>query len=101
MTVDDVTRVVEAELRGVRDPDTEMRIRALLVWPYPAERDWEHGKRLTCWTVAEDVDAGTAIAYSDQGFGPARPWGVVSLAGHEVGRDWFRSLEDAVKSAIG
>jgi len=102
-TSDEVARLVEAELRRVRDVEAEMRIRATLVRPYPVERDWEYGKagdQVTCWTVAEDVDAGLAIAYSEHGFGPNKPWGLVPLSGHEMGRDWFRSLEEAARRSI-
>ena len=103
-TSDDISKLVEAELRRIRDVEAEMKMRAMMVRPYPIERDWEYGKagdQITCWMVAEDVDAGIAIAYSEHGFGPGKPWGVVPLSGYEMGHDWFRSLEDAVKRSIG
>jgi hypothetical protein len=104
VTVDDVTRLVEAELRRVTDADFEMRIRALLVRPYPVEGIWDYGEpgeQYTCWVVAHDPHYAVGIAYCAQGFGPRAPWGLISLSGSHtsIGMDsaWFRSLEVAVR----
>lgn len=37
----------------------------------------------------------------EHGFGPNKPWGLVPLSGHEMGSEWFRSLEEAAKRSIG
>jgi hypothetical protein len=103
MTVDEVTKLVEAELRRVPDAEAEMKIRALLVRPYAVERYWDYGKpgeRFTCWVVAEDPKYSVGVAYCERGFGPECPWGLIFLSGPHmsIGMDsaWFRSLEEAV-----
>jgi hypothetical protein len=102
MTADDVARLVEAELRGVLNTDTQMRIRAWGVGPYPIQCSWEQGRpgeRFTCWVVAVHSDYNAGVGYCEQGFGPQTPWAVINLSAGTVadqGRARFRSLEKAV-----
>jgi hypothetical protein len=63
-------------------------------------RDWDYGKpgqQYPCWTVLAHKASDTAIVYCEQGFGPESPWGLVSLAGTEIGMDcsWFPSFAEA------
>jgi len=52
--------------------------------------------------VAEFPDSGTGIAYSEYGFGPTYPWGLVWLERLGYGDDagWFGSLEAAFRESM-
>src|SRR3954466_637660 len=95
-----VTLRVERELSAIEDPSLLDLVRKHLVEPYLVERDWDYGapdQRYPCWTVLEHQPSGTGVAYCEEGFGPASPWGLVFLGGPHVsmGMDskWFASLE--------
>jgi len=105
-TVDQISSLVREELDRIADPALLNRIRELLVTPYPVVRDWDYGhvaERFTCWTVLEHPSSNTAIAYCEQGFGPANPWGLVFLSGEHmsIGMDsgWFSTLESAMRES--
>lgn len=89
MTVDASTlkRLVEAELGMLRDKRVENLIRALLIEPTPALRDWDYGKlgeQFVCWTVLECVRSNSSIAYCEEGFGPSDPWGLLFMTGEHM-----------------
>jgi hypothetical protein len=105
--VKDISSRVEHELKQISDGKLVSRIRELLVTPNPVERAWDYGSRgehFVCWTVLEHHPSNTGIAYCLQGFGPAYPWGLVSLSGSHmnIGMDcsWFASLEDAMRESL-
>lgn len=52
-----------------------------------------------CWTVAIDEPTDTSIVFSDYGFGPTFPWGVVPTSDNWFGMDggWFETLEEAFR----
>lgn len=90
VTVDSahLVKLVEDELRMVRDSAVRDQIQALLV--NPAKRDcrwdyWEWDKAkyeetYPCWTVMTDTAGGRlAIVYCEHGFGPACPWGLIRM----------------------
>ena len=103
---DSISRLVERALAAVRDPALVALVRDLLVEPCPVERDWDYGaagQKFVCWTVLERPPSGTGVAYCEEGFGPAHPWGLVVLGGPHtsMGMDsaWYASLEDAVRES--
>jgi hypothetical protein len=99
LTADQVVKLVEEELRRVRDVEAEMRLRSLLVRPHAVLRDWDQGRpgeQLECWTVAEHADSNTGVAYCEH---LQNRWGVVDLSAPGVGKSWFRSLEAAVRNS--
>ena len=103
----DVEALVAAELRAIRDPAVLPALRALLITPYVVRREWDYGEpndAFDCWTIAEHRPSNTGIAYSDQGFGPEDPWGLVGLSGPwmGIGMDsaWFPRLEIAFKESM-
>jgi hypothetical protein len=104
--VKDISSRVEQELEQISDCKLVSRIRELLVTPYPVERAWDYGSRgehFVCWTVLQHQPSNTGMAFCLQGFGPADPWGLVSLSGSHmnIGMDssWFASVEDAMRGS--
>jgi len=59
---------------------------------------------LRAGTVIEHRESNTGIAFCNQGFGPAYPWGLVFLSGEHmsIGMDsgWFISLEQAMRDSM-
>jgi hypothetical protein len=103
----DIERLVRRELDRIGDPRVVDAITALLVSPRCEQRTWDYGpseQTYPCWIVLEHLRSNTAIAYSDQGFGPGSPWGLLWLAGEHssMGMDsgWFTSLEDAFRGSM-
>ena len=97
---------VNAELARISDGHLISRIKDLLVDPYPVIRDWDYGypgEAYECWTVLENRESNTGIAFCERGFGPADPWGLVFLTGlnMNIGMDcsWYSNLEDALRES--
>lgn len=97
-------KLIDHELDKVQDARVVERVRGRLVDPYLVSRRWDYGEPgLThpCWTVLEDPGSNSAIAYSEHGFGPRCPWGLVGLSGDaktlSMGMDsgWFTTFMDA------
>jgi hypothetical protein len=102
-----VSSLVSVELGRITDPALLVRIRELLVSPYPVERTWDYGnpgEHYTCWTVIEHPSSNTGIAYCRQGFGASDPWGLVFLSGDYTGigmdSGWFPTLESAMRESM-
>ena len=107
LSADAISSLVRQHLENITDPALQNRTRALLVTPYPVERDWDYGhigERFTCWTVLEHPPSNTGVAYCEQGFGPSNPWGLVFLSGEDMGigmdSGWFRTLESAMRESM-
>src|SRR5258707_12509356 len=107
LTANEVSALVEQELKGITDPARLARIRELSVLPYPVERDWDYGRigeNFTCWTVLEHPQSNSGIAYCPQGFGPSDPWGIIFLTGEHQGigmaGGWFLNLESDMRSSM-
>jgi hypothetical protein len=97
---EDVAAHVERELGMIEDDDVREALRSRIVAPERHIRNWDYGapgERYPCWTVAADPRSDSAIVYSEHGFGPSHPWGLVSIASPWFGMDcgWFARLEDA------
>jgi len=99
-TSDDIRRLVDLEMELITDLVVQDALKAILVYPSCHIRNWDWGKpgeRYPCWMVAEHKESGTGIVYSDFGFGPERPWGLIFLSEPWFGLDssWFPNLEEA------
>jgi hypothetical protein len=96
-----MTSLFEVELARISDPIVSNAIKSLAVIPKPQERKWFYGidpeLEYLCWLVIEHPESSTGIAYSDFGFGPKMPWGLVFLHDNVIGMDseWFTTLERA------
>jgi hypothetical protein len=102
ITTASLDALIEAELSTLTDERVVHHVRSLLVAPYPQSRKWDYGAAdaaFPCWVVLVHKASNTGIAYSEFGFGPRSPWGLLSLgAGHvSMGMDsgWFRWFLDA------
>jgi hypothetical protein len=99
-TADEVTALATGELTSIADSVVRDALRARLVLPQRHLRNWDYGpegQQFPCWTIALDHVSDTAIVYSQYGFGPDSPWGLVSISDLWFGMDagWFLRLEDA------
>ena len=104
-TPDEIQQLVEAELLRIHDTRVRDALQALLVSPRCHQRDWDYGQegeRYSCWTVAEHPASETAIVFSDYGFGPSMPWGLVWMKDTWFGMDsgWFETLEEAFRDSM-
>ena len=106
-TEEEIAALTGAELLKIADRVVRDGLREHLLRPERHLRNWDYGAKddkFPCWTIASDVTSDTAIVYSGHGFGPAHPWGLVSLSNLWFGMDsgWFQRLEDAfVGSSFG
>jgi hypothetical protein len=95
-----IKQILEEALAMIEDQEILSAIKPLLVEPREEPCEWDYGEpgeSYTCWIFLEHPDSGTGIAYSEEGFGPDRPWGLVDLSKPGFGMDsgWYSSLEDA------
>lgn len=107
VTGEDIAALTHRELSNITNPNLVRRIQELLVTPYVVQRNWDYGKpgeAFDCWIVLEHPLSNTGIAYCENGFGPAYPWGLVFLTGEElsIGMDsaWHSSLELAMRESM-
>jgi hypothetical protein len=96
---EEIKNIVNTEMERIKDPVIYSALKSLLVFPIAHLRAWEWDslqKEYQCWTVMEDKDSATGIVYSDFGFGPKKPWGLVFLSELNFGMNtgWFSNLED-------
>lgn len=102
----EIRELVAAQLAAIDDETVREGLRACLVDPELHVREWDYGTAgqvFDCWYVAKDPDTAMALAYSEHGFGPRNPWGIVGTSDRAFGMDsgWFRRLEDAFVDALG
>jgi hypothetical protein len=98
-----IAHLIENELVAFADEDIIGFIRKHLIEPAPIMLGWDYGSPVEAlvrgWSVFEDPIAGTRIVYCLHGFGPASPWGLVSLKEQipRMGMDsgWFTCFLDA------
>lgn len=106
-TSEEVAALAVGQLRMIRDAVVRDALESHLQTPLRHLRDWDYGaegEQYECWTVAVDAESDTALVYSEHGFGPGSPWGLVSASELRFGMDsgWFLRLEDAfVDSSMG
>jgi hypothetical protein len=104
---EDVAALVADQLATIRDVVVRDALESRLRTPSRHLRGWDYGandEQYECWTVAVDAESDSALVYSDHGFGPVHPWGLVSASEPWFGMDsgWFLRLEDAfVDSSMG
>jgi hypothetical protein len=99
-SAEDVAAHVARELAMIEDDEVREALRSRIVTPERHLRNWDYGapgEQDPCWTVAPDPGSDSAIVYSEHGFGPSHPWGLVFITEPWFGMDsgWFTRLEDA------
>jgi hypothetical protein len=105
-TAASVGSIVEVEIAKITQPELASRVRELLA-PIRCEyREWDYGKpdeKHPCWIFAEHPESNTAFAFTEHGFGPSDPWGLLRISGEDLsmGMDsgWFHSLEDQFRAS--
>ena len=102
VTAEEIQSLVEIELASLHDDAVGSRIRGLLVEPQIKLLGWDYGEpgqTYPCWSVLDHEKANVGIVYSEFGFGPRRPWGLVWLSGAHTGMGmdsgWFDTFMDA------
>lgn len=89
-----------AEFERFADPTLVLALRSFLIAPRLELRTWEwtsEGAKFPTWVVAESPNYDYGIVYSENGFGPANPWGLIFSSQANFGADycWYCSLEAA------
>lgn len=106
MTAEEVNAFVQAEINKINDPLVNAALRSFLVFPSYHQRPWEWNKtpeEYPCWTVVRHEDSDTNIVYSEHGFGPKNPWGLVFSSpqkGFGADSAWFQTLELAFCDSV-
>ena len=76
-TQTEIDALVEAAIATIGDPRVCALVQRLRVPARCELRPWDYGSPgevHACWIILEDPESNTAIAYSDDGFGPKLPW---------------------------
>lgn len=103
VTAHHIKKLIDQELSLCSDRRVVQFVRELLVEPEATMRRWDYGEidtRYECWTVLIER-GGLGIAYSEYGFGPKSPWGLVRVTGSDseasIGMDsgWYPRFMDA------
>ena len=98
-----ICELIEAELAAVGDMRVMDHIRSQLVDPIPCKLLWDYGEprqSFPGWVVLSGTVSAIGIAYTEFGFGPESPWGLVNLRSSpnlDMGMDsgWFKRFVDA------
>jgi hypothetical protein len=98
-------QILHDEVEQIREPEVSRVSRSFLVFPRVELREWDYGdpgQVFPCWIVWEHAPSKTAIAYCEHGFGPNRPWGLLSTSPRaSLGTDsqWYEHFECAVRES--
>jgi hypothetical protein len=96
---DEVKHLVKQQLDSIEDVLVRDAIAALLVEPFREDRRWfDDLEPEACWVIAVDPANNISFIYSEEGFKPDVPWGMVLTSDQYMGMDsnWYRVLEDAL-----
>jgi hypothetical protein len=100
-----VGTLVEVELSRMQDAKVVALAREFGIEPRCEVRSWSYAENEhSCWLIFAHPESNTGVAYCEEGFGPARPWGLLWLTGDHLfmGDDsaWFPSLEEAIRDSF-
>ena len=101
-----VRSLVVSQVDRIKDRGTREQLQECLAEPRPQTLQWAYGGGLEtyqCWVVAGFAPSGSGIGYSEQGFGPRTPWGLIWLDREDCGQDcsWFTTLHEAYLDSFG
>jgi hypothetical protein len=100
-----ILSLIDAEVTRASDPSVREVIARYRVAPRLEMRAWAYAPDTSfpCWIIFEHEASNTGICYSEYGFGPLCPWGLLWLVGgrQDMGDDsgWFPTLEGAVRDS--
>jgi hypothetical protein len=103
-TAAEIRALVEVEAAKITDPNTVKGLRTFLIAPRRQLRTWDWQKpyaQYPVWVVAESSQFDYGIVFSDYGFAPEQPWGLVfsSKANFDADYCWYASLEQAFQES--
>jgi hypothetical protein len=103
-TADEVRVDVDREVQKIDDASLLQGIKTFLITPRVEMRTWGWEKipaDYPVWIIAESSRYDYGIAFSDYGFAPEHPWGLVFLSHRNFDADycWYSTLEDAYKDS--
>lgn len=99
-----VRTLVDTELARMPDPLLRDALRALLIEPHLQHRDLPEGSpggQFPTWLIARSRDYPIGLGYTQFGYGPATPWGYVSVNHLSLGdpAQWYPTLEEAFRAS--
>jgi hypothetical protein len=103
-TADEIRLLVEDAMGKIRDSIIVEGLATFLVPPRAEMRTWDWQKphaKYPVWVVAESSRYDYGIVFSDYGFAPEHPWGLVFSSHDNFDADycWYPSLEEAYKES--
>jgi hypothetical protein len=98
--VEDIQALVSEEVSRFKDPALAVALGVFLVVPRQEMRQWDWSRenvQFPTWVIAESQRYDYGIVYTENGFGPEHPWGLVFSSHTNFGADycWYASLESA------
>lgn len=96
----EVQTLLDNEIAKIHDANVLQALRSFLIEPRLEMRTWDWHKPIRMypvWVVAESSRYDYGIVFSDYGFAPEFPWGLVFLSHKNFDADycWLSSLEAA------
>jgi len=103
-TTEEIRLLVEDAVGKIRDPIIVEGLRTFLVPPRQEMRTWDWHKpyaKYPVWVVAESLLYDYGIVFTDYGFAPECPWGLVLSSHDNFDADycWYPSLEETYKES--
>jgi len=103
-TAEDIRLLVEGAVREISDATVTEGLKSFLVAPRREMRTWDWQKphaQYPVWVVAESSQYDYGIVFSDYGYAPEHPWGLVFSSHDNFDADycWCPSLEQAYKES--
>jgi len=96
-------KLLATEKNAFQNPYALKRFSELEVEPEVGKIKWDYGIEVfECFVVFKDIHTDTGIVYSESGFGPKNPWGLVFLSKMRSGMDssWFSNLFDCFMETV-
>lgn len=103
-TTEKIRLLVGNEIEKIRDSIIVEGLGTFLVPPSQEMRTWDWQKpyaKYPVWVVAESSQYDYGIVFSDYGFAPEHPWGLVFSSHDNFDPDygWYPSLEQAYRES--
>lgn len=103
-TTEEIQLLVEEAVGKIRDPIIIEGLKTFLVLPRKEMRTWDWNKPYTkypVWVVAASSLYDYGIVFTDYGFAPERPWGLVFSSHDNFDADycWYPSLEETYEES--
>ena len=103
-TPEEIRLLVEGAIGEIRDSLIAEGLRTFLIPPRQQMRTWDWQKpyvKYPVWMVAESSQYDYGIVFSDYGFAPEHPWGLVFPSHDNFDADygWLPTLEEAYRDS--